>query len=482
MSSTAQSNIHFDEIPTPPHVAANLLDAIDDPKTTTDDLLTIISADVGLTAKLISFCNSPSQQRKHPVQTLKQAVVRVGAKRLKMLALSFSLMRTDRKNDFDQQTFWTKSLATAITFSEFAKFDGTPAEEAFLFGLVANVGEMAMSLSSEEYRCEHQRPTLISTDELERETNLFGIDRFEVGKILLERWNFPSNICEELGKLSGDLSGDQSAIQKYLLVSKVAATLYGKTDDEYNKLAFTSATAHYNASNDEIADAIQRLAVQWDDYAELLGLNAKLDVDVSVLEQKAKAKLLEISLHTEEELEETRERHCQLERESMQDDLTKIKNRRAYVIETGECLTRAKDERKPFAIMVLDVDFFKLVNDTYGHAAGDEVLKAIGVCLQNNCRSHDEVYRIGGEEFTIVLYDCTREQAALVAERFRKAVESLKITVGDEQDISVTASLGVSWAATVTEVKVDSYFERADEMLYEAKNSGRNRFVISPVA
>ena len=119
-----------------------------------------------------------------------------------------------------------------------------------------------------------------------------------------------------------------------------------------------------------------------------------------------------------------------------------------------------------------DIDFFKKVNDTYGHAAGDEVLREVAARIKTHLRESDIPSRYGGEEFAVLLPYTHIEEAKIVGERLRKAVESKPVEL-DNQTINVTISMGL--AEYNRKESGEELFERADKALYEAKTSGRNR-------
>ncbi len=135
---------------------------------------------------------------------------------------------------------------------------------------------------------------------------------------------------------------------------------------------------------------------------------------------------------------------------------------------TGEPL------RKPIGVLMMDIDFFKKINDTYGHDVGDQVLKEFARRMTDNLRSFDLVARTGGEEFVAILPDITEERARFVAERLRRSVADAPFACSaPEGTISVTTSIG---GAIVTEggQNMVDVLKRADEGLYQAKHSGRN--------
>ncbi|WP_229717040.1 GGDEF domain-containing protein [Paenibacillus aceti] len=126
----------------------------------------------------------------------------------------------------------------------------------------------------------------------------------------------------------------------------------------------------------------------------------------------------------------------------------------------------------PFSLLVIDIDFFKKVNDTYGHAAGDAVLLQFAEVMRCTFRQRDHLIRLGGEEFVVLVEDCDAEQARMVAERMRSTVESTIFTLKDGSELSITVSIGCS---TYPDTNKELLLEVADGKLYLAKKSGRNQ-------
>lgn len=162
------------------------------------------------------------------------------------------------------------------------------------------------------------------------------------------------------------------------------------------------------------------------------------------------------------------------------DPLTNLRNRRAFLDAGGAALDRSLDAGQSTAVMMLDLDHFKSINDQYGHRAGDEVLAAFASTLKNLVRAQDVVGRLGGEEFAIVLPDCTIFDAGAIAERINSALRSGPIGLEDGRSIQTTVSIGVH--VERSEPNLENALGLADAALYHAKHNGRNRFEISSKA
>ena len=179
-----------------------------------------------------------------------------------------------------------------------------------------------------------------------------------------------------------------------------------------------------------------------------------------------------------ERLREGLERNLML---ALVDPLTGAFNRRYLDAHMPRFLAHAREMRKPLAVQMIDIDFFKRVNDTYGHAAGDVVLKAVATRVANGVRPSDFFVRMGGEEFAVVMPETEQPNAAKIADRVRQSIETTPIPLPDGAgEVKVTISVGVAEAHPEEEADAIKVFERADEALYKAKQTGRNRVVSVP--
>ncbi|CAK0776929.1 GGDEF domain-containing protein [Azospirillaceae bacterium] len=155
------------------------------------------------------------------------------------------------------------------------------------------------------------------------------------------------------------------------------------------------------------------------------------------------------------------------------DPLTGVMNARSYYAATDSLIQACLRTRAPFSVLFVDLDHFKLINDKFGHEAGDVVLKEAAACLAKNTRSGDALGRIGGEEFSMFLPNTDIAGAEVLAEKLRKSIEALRPSVG-ETIIKVTASIGVARNqpehSSITDIQ-----RLADQAMYLAKKEGRNR-------
>jgi len=162
------------------------------------------------------------------------------------------------------------------------------------------------------------------------------------------------------------------------------------------------------------------------------------------------------------------------EEQANHDFLTHLYNRRHFNKLSQELINLAKRENKQSHIIMLDIDKFKIINDTYGHAIGDEVIKLLAVLLKGNTRSSDIVSRFGGDEFAILLPFTDKQGTLIISENIREIIESHKLNIDKETIIEFTISLGVA-NIDIKDTNLSDALNRADMALYKAKTTGRNK-------
>ena len=164
--------------------------------------------------------------------------------------------------------------------------------------------------------------------------------------------------------------------------------------------------------------------------------------------------------------------YTQTKQMSVRDPLTKLFNRRHFETELEREYKRVKRYKSSLSLAVIDIDFFKKINDTYGHSCGDYILREIAYIMNQNFRQTDDLFRYGGEEFVVLLTETPAETACVPLERLRKRVEETYFRFNN-QSLKITISIGVS---SNTEFQTAwEMFDDADKALYQAKENGRNR-------
>jgi len=165
---------------------------------------------------------------------------------------------------------------------------------------------------------------------------------------------------------------------------------------------------------------------------------------------------------------------AELEELATTDPLTKLENRRSFFDKGQGCIEQSRRYGIPMSVLVLDLDHFKKINDTFGHHGGDQVLRSVAEIFRTSFRSNDVVGRIGGEEFSIILPEEDAKQAQVVAQRVMKQCRSAEVKLEDMRIVRFTLSIGVA-QLRANDKNFEQVVQRADDALYAAKRAGRNR-------
>jgi diguanylate cyclase (GGDEF)-like protein len=209
--------------------------------------------------------------------------------------------------------------------------------------------------------------------------------------------------------------------------------------------------------------------------AFLNGANDFITKPIDEMELQARVNVHYRLARTIRELESSKKA---LAEQALTDPLTRLKNRRAFFENGARALSMAQRYVSDLSVILLDIDHFKKINDTYGHQVGDEALVVVASILTELTRTVDTVARIGGEEFAILLPDTNRLGTAVLAERIRKSIEREQFIVTDKI-VQITASIGIASFGVDPAQSIDQMLAVADNRLYMAKENGRNRICVN---
>jgi diguanylate cyclase len=207
------------------------------------------------------------------------------------------------------------------------------------------------------------------------------------------------------------------------------------------------------------------------DENNLMQLKSQYDLEQQVVIRTAE---LKAALHNVSRLNQI------LEEQNNIDELTGVKNRRFFNRHMKQVVSDSSKEKVPLSLIIIDIDYFKQVNDKYGHLVGDRVLESVSSVLKKcGRRTSDHLIRYGGEEFAMILYDSDLDNANHLAEKMRQTVENEKFLANEDLNIKLTVSIGVASVHYCLEEKMDQLIIAADAALYKAKKLGRNRVVVN---
>lgn len=484
-------------LPTPPGVAIKIIDLAQDPKVNIEGVANVISFDPALAAKILRITNSPLYAQRRKTENLRQAVMLLGLNGTLTLALSFSLTTSLRKAKgagLDYGYYWKRSLAAATCCRRLASSLklGDP-EEFFLAALLQDIGMLAL---------DKVFPDLYAADGLDQadheslqavERQALGADHAEVGAWVLEQWRLPDILrlavqgSHDPAMSRGEGSDSASSLINCVSLSgPIVDVARSESGGEALQSIFKLAEERLGVASDTFKSIIEPLDEDLREAGAIFEIDlGGYNVAEALLDQAKEALLfrnLETIQHSaklEDTTDELRSKNRALEEENKVDPLTGVFNRAYFDQTIVEEFAVARDKHWPLAVMFIDLDHFKRINDTYGHQVGDEVLKETGRILRASIRNSDKAVRYGGEEFVVLLPGSTRSGASSVALRIMKAFNETRHNLGPGKVLSVTASIGLAIRDENSDfATADELIGAADQAVYRAKRQGRNRLVV----
>lgn len=228
----------------------------------------------------------------------------------------------------------------------------------------------------------------------------------------------------------------------------------------------------------QLTNQTQALELGVDAYLNMTGDFEQIPYQLDATYQQLLQAQLKIGLQSANRYRDLVQTNDLLSTIALVDPLTELNNRRALDWDLPRHITTARQDDRPFSLLIFDLDFFKRINDTYGHLVGDVSLKLLAARLRHNLRAKDTLFRYGGEEFVVLLSDTSQEEAGDIARRLCSIISNESFTINDDLELSLTVSVGVSELQDSDDAEGLALIERADRCLREAKQTGRNRVVV----
>lgn len=230
------------------------------------------------------------------------------------------------------------------------------------------------------------------------------------------------------------------------------------------------AASDYGSNLDDVQNRLDN-AHSLEDLGQVV---SALVADTRKMAEKNQALELQL-VSSSRQVTELRENLDNVRKEAMTDGLTGLSNRKSFDRQIRDCIEAADEQGTPLVLMMLDIDYFKKFNDTFGHQVGDQVLRLVARTLTDNVKGRDIAARFGGEEFAIILPETGLESGLKVADILRKLVENKEVINKSSHETLGRITLSVGVAQYKAGESISDFIERADAALYQAKRSGRNR-------
>ncbi|RMG97391.1 MAG: GGDEF domain-containing protein [Deltaproteobacteria bacterium] len=497
------------ELPSPPAVLASLLEETGKGEhAAVGRIAELCASDPNIAVEVLRLSNSPAYFRGHHVTSVRRAVGLLGLRSLRNLvlcAVARACVPAERVGGLDLGAFWEESLRRATANRLVAQKMGAAAavvETAFTVGLLQDVGVLVLAQAMPEVAARWNDFLRLQPDERrQREREIFGTTHDAVAVDIMAEWCVPDDIAVPVVHHHAP---DRAAEPHQFLTTvaalgEVVAAVLSADDrrralDRARQMLLLAA----GLDDDAIDDLLRTLGGEVEATGAALGIGVGQQPTLEEILQTANRGLVEMNLSYEQlvaRLEEAlaekerlarelEQRNRELERLSITCPLTGLPNRRAFSGRIVYEVARIARSGGPLCVVYGDIDHFKKVNDTWGHAFGDQVLRMVAAILSDGLRQTDMVARVGGEEFAIVLPDTPLSGGRVVADKLGAALRSKVVATPTGERRAFTMSFGVAGAEgpAAFGVDVDAMARRlvraADKALYASKEAGRDRATV----
>ncbi len=481
-------------LPSPPGVASRIIELNSSPHSTLLDIADAVGVDPALSVKLLRMANSPlySQQRK--IENLRQAIGLFGIEGTLNVALSFSLKNSTQENEqsgLDYKTYWRRSLAAALLSQEVGEHIMVGAKDSlFLVGLLQDIGVLALDkIYPEMYQQSDEKESSGHAFLIGQERQIISTDHSEVGVWLLKKWNLPENIVAPIANshlfLKGNPPEDFDKASICIAASCLMADIFVAEDTQ---TAIFHAIEEVQKITDmqpsEYHEIIEAVSKNFSVMANMFDITIENPAAISSITDQAQEILAIQNLNMmrktrllEQETDQLKNQAVELEQASRQDALTSLFNRRHFDATIEKEFENSVRYKWPLGVIFVDLDHFKAVNDTYGHKAGDDVLKQAAKFLTDCMRSTDFISRYGGEEFVILLPGTDSEGTESACNRLVDWFNERPIQLDSTEVLHQTISAGaVVYYGGKEYDNWSQLLQHADTAVYHAKSNGRNQY------
>ncbi len=476
-------------LPSLPAVAMQIIEVSKNPDISLHDVAKIISSDPAISVKLLKIANSPLYSQRRSLSNLREALTLLGFNASLTIALSFTLLDTLVKNR-EYENYWKRSILSASIARTLGKrLQVTALEDLFLASLLQDIGVLVFQCLDESPYQEQGSELLSHHERIQLEQEKYDFDHALLGAWLLKSWGLPDYLvravqyshslnqsipeqrkndqyfhyCLNLSGNMADIWLSNQPAEPLRSVLDVAKNVLEMDDAEFNQLIV------------DIDGTVPEIASMFD--VELVS-----EKDRQYVIDEARELLLERSVASIKQSEDDRHyiesitnRVEQIEKASRLDHLTRVYNRQHIEQLLEVEFAESNLNHWPLSLAFIDVDNFKDINDTYGHLAGDEMLKMIAEFFSANIRETDILARYGGDEFLLMLPGSTSDIAQTVLQRLLTLLKEKVLLPVKGKQLSVSVSLGLATHQDRHHFSsLKEFLTATDEALYQAKHQGKN--------
>ncbi len=489
-------------LPSPPVIAAQILKTIQNNESSLTDLEKIIAADPALTSKLLRIANSAFYSLPYEIGNVSRALSILGTNVIKNIALSFVIagdLRDKTESSLNFDYFWRRSVTAAVAAELVMALLHEKNEDIFVTALLQDIGVLIMYLSKgQEYAAALEQCIVDGeTNLIQLEQKMYQFDHQQLSWTLLKTWGIPDSIVEPVRYHHQPETAPEEHRKtcSVLYVANLLSTIYSGAETAQNVRELRTKMEDFFSINvDQTRALLDNVADKSLDILKIFEIDPGQLKPYSQMLQEANEELGKLNLSYEQlvlELKESKQKserianelkkaNRQLEELAFRDGLTHLYNHRYFQEILGKEMIRAKRYRKHLCLILFDIDFFKNVNDSYGHPAGDQVLINLAQAISKAVRPSDIIARYGGEEFAVILLETNQTGMNVFAERLRRCAASVVTTVKD-REVKITVSCGGVYLSPDDNSTQQQFIDAADRNLFLSKKNGRNRVTTLPM-
>ena len=485
-------------LPTTAAVAMKFVELGKDPDAEPSEYSKVISSDSSLSTKMLSLANSSWFGVRNKVTKVQVAVNLLGLSTVRTLAISYcvtGLHNELRLSAEESRMFWSASLCKAVAAKQYAMLhDPKQAEEAFAAGLFQDFALPVMfAVAKEQLGPVLQDVSLDWKARLVKERGLFRLDHAELARCVAQKLELPDLFVDAVAFHHNYASLKEFIPKPVIADAAYLASLFPHVLDQWNRQDATEMREFLAAHRGEkpltveqFLDSVQKEFNQLFCYfeqgkppetklTEMLEQATREVADNTTRLVSTVHEMLQQAASDGKAVHRMLQQQSQLEQAATRDPLTSALNRDGFTGQANELLAKASRYGASSAVVYLDIDHFKTLNDTSGHAQGDLALKMVVEQIQQSIRQSDLVGRLGGDEFVVLLTDCSENDAVQVLQRILNSVADRS---AKELNLRATLSAGLVWVrAQGQTLPLDKLLAAADGLMYNAKRAGGNQIV-----
>jgi two-component system, cell cycle response regulator len=488
-------------LPTTAAVAMKFIELGKDPEASPAEYVKVISSDVSLSTKLLALANSSWFGVRNRVTKIQVAVNLLGLGTVRTLAISYCL--TGLHNELkltaqESRIFWSASLCKAVAAKQLAAgIDPRAGEEAFAAGLFQDFALPIMySVARDKFLSLIQDPSVDSQTRLQKERELFRFDHAELARTVALKLELPEVFVDAVA-----FHHNLPSLREFTASAAMAQAVYGaglfphvlevwNTKDAQDlKQHLASQAAPVDSI--EFMESVQKEFDQLYKYFEngstpeirlvdALSMACREAADSATRLVGTVHELLNAAASAGQQVHNLLKNHDTLQEAALRDALTGAMNREGFTAAANQALEDAAKYGSGVAVAFVDLDRFKAVNDAQGHTAGDAALRHAAACIHQHLKREDLLGRFGGDEFVVLIKDCTDVAVAQTVSKILQSIAGPAIPaptgLGQAPAPHITASLGVVYLPPQTPAQsLDALITAADALMYQAKRAGGNK-------